>query len=93
MMETLGLLGVLTLWGAIGLLGYCATLVATRRSAAPLALPLSVLAAIAGALLVPALGGKDALGFTISLPVALAASALVSTALVIWPQMRTDDHR
>lgn len=91
--DTFGLLGVLALWGALGLLGYSATLIATRRPGPPIALPAAVLAAIAGALLVPALGAKDALGFTISLPVALASGAFASTALMIWPQMRTDEHR
>lgn len=93
MWETLGLLGVLSFWGALGLLGYCATLVAARRPAPTFALPLAVAGAIPAALLVPALGGKDALAFAISLAVALAAGALVSAALFVWPQMGTDAHR
>jgi hypothetical protein len=91
-MEALGLLGVLTLWGALGLLGHTTTLIATRRPAPALALPLSVLAGIAGALLVPALGAKGALGFAISLPAALGAGALASMAPALWPQMGTDGH-
>ena len=82
-MEALGLLGVLALWGALGLLGYCVTLIATRRPGPTVALPLSVIAAIAAALLVPALGGKDALGFAISLPVAMGAGFLASSALAM----------
>jgi len=92
MWETLGLLGVLSLWGALGLLGWCATLIPTRRPAPAFALPLAVAGAIAGALLVPALGAKDAFGLGISLPVAVGAGAMVSAALSVWPQMGTDEH-
>ena len=82
MWEVLGLLGVLALWGALGLLGSCATLIATRRAAAPVALALAVLAAIAAALLVPALGAKNAAGFGISLPVALAVGVVLTSTFV-----------
>lgn len=80
-METVGLLGVLAMWGALGLLGCCATLVATRRPIAMLALPAAVIGAMAGALLVPALGGKGALGLAISVPVAPVAGAIMSWAI------------
>lgn len=79
MWEAFGLLGVLALWGALGLLGHVAALIATRpRPVTSYAAPLAIVAAIAAALLVPALGPKNALAFTISLPLAVAAGFLAS---------------
>ena len=86
--ESLALLGVLALWGLIGLAPWCVALFATRGRDALTALPLSFLAGVAGGALVPALGGKGALGFSISLLAALAAGA-VATALVARRAGRT----
>lgn len=83
-MALLGLLGILAFWGALGLVPGCAALAATRGRASLLALPASVLAGMAGGVLTPALGGKDALGFGISLLAALAAGAVASTVAVGW---------
>ncbi len=79
--ESLALLGVLALWGLIGLAPWCVALFATRGRNALAAMPLAFLAGVAGGALVPALGGKGALGFGFSLLAALAAGA-VATAIV-----------
>ena len=76
--EALGLLGVLAFWGAIGLMPGCAALAATRGRGSLLVVPASMLAGMAGGTLTPALGGKDAFGFGISLAAALAAGAVAT---------------
>ena len=76
--EAVGLLGILALWGAIGLIPWFVALVARRGQGAFVALPIAVAASIAGGALMPALGGKDAFGFGISLLAALATSAAAS---------------
>ncbi len=80
MWEALALLGVLALWGAVALLPWWAALAASRGRAPLVALPLALAAGIGAGALVPALGGKDAFGFGISLLAALAAGAAVSAA-------------
>ena len=82
MWEALGLLGVLAFWAALGLAPGCAALAATRGRASLLVVPASMLAGMAGGALVPAVGGKDAFGFGISLAAALAAGAVVSAVVV-----------
>jgi hypothetical protein len=75
MWEALGLLGVLALWGAAGLMPAWLALIPTRgRSLA--ATPLAIAAGIAGGALVPALGEKDLFGFGMSVLAALAAGML-----------------
>jgi hypothetical protein len=80
--EFLGLLGVLTLWGACGLVSWCAALIAARGRGALLAMPVAFAAGAGAGALTPALGGKDALGFGISLLAAMAAGAVVSVVVV-----------
>ena len=80
--ELLGLLGILTLWGAFGLVPWCAALVVGRGRSAIVALPLAFVAGIAGGALVPALGGSGGLAFGVSLLAATAAGAAVSTFAV-----------
>jgi hypothetical protein len=80
--ETLGLFGLLALWGALGLLPWAAALIAGRGRGALVALPLALAAGVAGGALTPALGGKDAFGFGISLLAAVAAGAAVSVVVV-----------
>ena len=80
--EILGLLGVLALWGAFGLLPWCVALIVGRGRGALVAMPLALAAGIGGGALVPALGAKDGLGFAISLLAATAAGAIVSTVAV-----------
>ena len=77
--ESLALLGVLALWGLIGLVPWCVALFATRGRHALVALPLAFAAGVAGGALVPALGGTGALGFSVSLLTAFAAGAVAST--------------
>ena len=75
--ETLGLLGVLALWGACGLLPNAVSLIAARGRGALVVLPLAAFAGVAGGLLVAALA-KDGICFAVSIPVAIAAGTLVS---------------
>jgi hypothetical protein len=89
--PVLGLLGVLTLWGAIALVPWYALLIARRGRGVYLALPVAVAAGIAGGALTPALGGKDAFGFGISLLAALATASAVCVAVA--RRLATDSHR
>ena len=82
MSESLALLGVLVLWGALGLVPWCVALFAGRGRGALVALPLSFAAGVAAGALVPALGAKDATGFVVSLVAAMAGGAVVSGPLV-----------
>ncbi len=81
--ETLGLLGMLALWGALGLVPWCVALVAGRGRGALVALPLAFAAGVGGGALVPGLGGKNGVGVAISLLVAIAAGAAVSAIVVL----------
>ena len=76
--EVLGLLGILLLWGVLGLVPWHATLVATRGRVALRSMPLAFVAGIAAGALVPALGAKGGVGFGLSLLAALATGAIVS---------------
>ncbi len=80
--TSLALLGVLALWGGLGLVPWWVALVVSRGRSALIALPLAFAAGVGGGALVPALGGKDALGFAISLLTAFAAGAVASTLLM-----------
>ena len=80
--DPLALLGVLALWGGLGLVPWWVALVLGRGRSALIALPLAFAAGVGGGALVPALGGKDALGFGISLATAFAAGAVASTLLM-----------
>ena len=80
--EIIGLLGILTLWGAFGLVPWCAALVVGRGRGALVALPLAFVAGAAGGALVPALGGSGGVAFGISLLTATTAGAAVSTFAV-----------
>ena len=80
--TSLALLGVLALWGGLGLAPWWVTLVVSRGRSALITLPLAFAAGVGGGALVPALGGKDALGFGISLLTAFAAGAVASTLLM-----------
>ena len=82
MSESLGLLGVLVLWGALGLVPWCVALLAGRGRGALVALPLSFAAGVAAGALVPALGMKDATGFVVSLGAAMLGVAVVSAGVV-----------
>ena len=74
--QTLGLLGLLALWGVVALLPWAAAHLATRGRLALVALPLAFAAGIGGGTLVPALGGDDLFAVGISLLAAFAAGAL-----------------
>ena len=80
--EPLALLGVLAFWGVLGLVPWWVALVVSRGRSALIGLLLAFAAGVGGGALVPALGGKDALGFAISLLTAFAAGAIASTLLM-----------
>lgn len=91
--ETLALLGVLALWGLLGASSWFIALVAAGPARVGLlALALTFAAGMGGGALVPALGGKDAFGFGISLAAALVTGAAASL-IVALPQIYTDEHR
>jgi hypothetical protein len=75
--PVLALLGILALWGVVALGPWYVLLIARRGRVRLWRMPIAVAAGIAGGALTPALGGKDAFGFAISLLAALAASAAV----------------
>ena len=89
MWPALGLLGVLALWGALGLVPACAAFAARRGDAPLFVLPLGLLAGVAGGALAPALGAKYALGFGASLLAALAAGAVVSIGTSVASDRRS----
>lgn len=61
-------------WAFLGLLAWAAVAVGRRGDGALLALPVSLMAACAFAVLLPVAGLQDALGFFLSLPAAIAGS-------------------
>ena len=81
--ETVGLLGILTLWAFFGLLSWCGALILGRGRGAWVALPFALIAGMGGGLLVPALGSKGGLGFGISLLAAALAGGLASAVVVL----------
>ncbi len=81
--ESLGMLGILTLWGAFGLVPWCAALIVGRGRGALVALPLAFAAGVGGGVLAPALGGNGALGFGISLLTAMTGGGIASAVVVI----------
>jgi hypothetical protein len=80
--ESLGVAGVLLLWGVLGLVPWCAMLIAGRGRGALVAMPLAFAAGVAGGALVPALGMKDGVGLFLSFVTAMAGGAVVSAAVV-----------
>jgi hypothetical protein len=83
-LAPLALVGILALWGLLGFLAWTAATVLSRRRDTLIALPLCVIAGIAGGALVPALGRKDGLGLALSLLVAFAGGAL---AAALFPRL------
>lgn len=88
-MALLGLLGVLALWGAAGLMPAWLALIPTRGRSLT-ALPIAIAAGMAGGALVPALGAKDLFGFGMSLLAALAAGALTCGLAVRFRWLNAD---
>ena len=81
--DVFGTVGLLSLWAACGLLPWCVALVAGRGRGTFSALPLAVVAGVAGGLLTAAFA-KDEIGFAVSLPAAMAASAIAIAAVGRW---------
>jgi hypothetical protein len=89
--PVLALLGILALWGAIAIAPWYALLIIRRGRVRLWGMAVAIAAGIAGGALTPALGGKDAFGFGVSLLAALAASAATMVVLARWSQMHTDE--
>ncbi len=87
-METLGLIGILALWGAIGLAPAWALFAASRGRASVLVLPLSMIAGIGGGALVPAFGAKGWGGFGVSIVAAGLGGVVCLLVLARLPWMR-----
>ena len=77
--DFLGHVGLLSLWAACGLLPWCVALIAGRGRGAFSALPIAIVAGIAGGLLVATVA-KDWTGLAISLAAATAVSAIAIAA-------------
>lgn len=84
MWGLLALLGVLALWGLLGLVPWCTALIAARGRGALVALPLAFAAGVGGGALVPALGGKDAFRLGMTLLAALAAGGAACAITLRW---------
>ncbi len=80
--NALGIVGLLSLWAACGLLPWCVALVARRGEGAFTSLPLALAAGMAGGLLV-AVFAKDGIGFALSLLTATVGGAMASGAILI----------
>ena len=87
--NALGILGLFSLWAACGLLPWCVALIAGRGRGAFSALPVAIVAGIAGGLLVATIA-KDWTGLAISLAAATAASA---TAIAAFRRMTLELSR
>ena len=89
--NALGILGLFSLWAACGLLPWCVALIAGRGRGAFSALPIAIVAGIAGGLLVATIA-KDWTGLTISLATAtLAAAAAIEVLRRTTLKRRADD--
>lgn len=77
--DLLGHVGLLSLWAACGLVPWSVMLIAGRGRGAFTALPVAIVAGIAGGLLV-AFIVKDWNGFALSVLVAMAASTVAIVA-------------
>jgi hypothetical protein len=89
--EILGLLGILSLWAALGCVSWFAALVATRGRTPWRTLPVVLVVALAGAALVPALGLKGWGGFWTSLASALLLPGAAVLLLGSRRRQRTAD--
>lgn len=78
--NALGIVGLFSLWAACGLLPWAAALVAGRGRGAFSALPVAVVAGIAGGLVVATIA-KDWTGFAISIAAATLAAAVAIAVL------------
>ena len=80
--TALGIVGLLSLWAACGVLAWCVTLVARRGEGALRSLPLAIVGGMVGGLVV-ALFAKDGVGFAVSLAAALVAGGFAVAALLV----------
>lgn len=78
-------------WTVVGLMPWAIATVANRGRGAEWALPVAIVAACAGGVLVPAVGLRDFTGWVISLFVAMAASAAGSFgAIAAWRRVEAE---
>ncbi len=76
--TALGVLGLLSLWAACGLLPWCVVLIAGRGRGAFSALPVAIVAGIAGGLVVAAIADS-----WLALLVSLASATLAAAAAIV----------
>ncbi|MCI0857003.1 MAG: hypothetical protein J4N98_09950 [Chloroflexi bacterium] len=81
--NALGILGLFSLWAACGLLPWCVVLIAGRGRGAFRALPVAIVAGVAGGLLVATIA-KDWIGFAASL---LTATLVAAAAIAAFRRM------
>ena len=77
--NALGIVGLLSLWAACGLVPWSVALVARRGEGVFVSLPLAIVGGMAGGLLVAAFL-KDGIGFAVSLAVALIVGGIATAA-------------
>ncbi len=87
--NVLGIVGLLTLWAACGLLPWCVQLVARRGEGVFASLPLAIMGGMAGGLLVAAFA-KAGIGFAGSIPAALMVGGAATVA--VGPLVRSDSR-
>ena len=78
--SALGIVGLLSLWAACGLVPWCVALVAKKGEGAFTSLPLAISGGMVGGLLVAAIA-KDGVGFAVSLAVALIVGGAATVAV------------
>ena len=78
--NALGIVGVLSLWAACGLVPWCVALVAKRGEGVFASLPLAIIGGMAGGLLTASML-KDWNGFAVSLAVALIVGGAATVAV------------
>ena len=87
--DLLGHVGLLSLWAACGLLPWCVVLIAGRGRGAFRALPVAIVAGVAGGLLVARIA-KDWIGFAASL---LTATLVAAAAIAAFRRMTLELSR
>ncbi len=87
--SAFGIVGLLSLWAACGLLPWCVALIARRGEGVFASLPLAIIGGMAGGLLTASML-KDWTGLAISLGVALIVGGIATVAA--GPLVRSDSR-
>ncbi len=81
--NVLGIVGLLSLWAACGLVPWCVALVVKRGKGVFASLPLAIMGGMAGGLLTASML-KDWNGFAVSLAVALIVGGAATVTVGPW---------